>query len=434
MDIFHNVIDILNIIITAFVSVAFGFQIIYIFICFLPKRKYKEATKKNRVGIVIAARNESEIIGRTIKILQNMNYPKDKFEIIVMADNCTDNTAEVAKLLSNEVKVRVFERFESDKKKHNVGWALNYLFEQLKPNLNDYDFFVRFDADAVVDKEYLNKMNDAYESGVKVAKGYNNAINLKQNLVAGVSGLWYIRDSRFNCHSRAALNTDVHLLGSGMMFASSIIKQDGGWICTHASEDTQFTILNIDKKRKVCYVPDAILYEDQPSTVKTILKRNVRMGKSLHNLFWTEGLKCLVKFFKTLRYAYLDMFLNLLFIPIAVLCCTWLPAYYIYYIIYYGCIGNIPEMTTYLINIGIALACAFVIPFIIQALVVCLIDRKKIKVPFKKLVGTCFAFPMFMIVYALGIVLGVFSANIKWKQVDRNVNYTDFPLDEFLNE
>lgn len=420
METFNFVLNIINTVIIVFVTIAFVFQLIYLFLFFLKKRTYPKAKEKHYCGVYICARNEEDVIGRTIKYLQKLNYPKDKYEIIVLADNCTDRTAEIARSMSSEIKVTVFERQESDPKKRNVGWASNYLFNQLMPDIDKYEFFVRFDADDIVDKDYLEYMNDAYESGVKAAKGYNNASNISQNLVSGVSGLWYIRDSRFNCHARAALHTDVFLVGGGMMFASSIIKEDGGWLATHTSEDTQFTIMNMKKNRKVAYVPDAVLYEDQPASLKTLFIRNIRMGKSLHNLFWKEGFKCLGRFFTKFKYKYLDMFLNLFFIPIAVVCCTWFPAYYIYLILFNLLTQNMPGFYEILITIAYILGFAFLLPFILQAFLVLLLDHKKIKVPAYKLVGTCFVFPMFMIIYALGIVIGVFSHKQKWGQVKRS--------------
>ncbi len=424
MEIFNSILDNVNTIICSIVGFTFLFQIIYLFLFWLPKRKYPQAKEKHKVGIIIPAKDESSVIERILKNLSQINYPKDKYEIIVLADNCTDNTAKLARNFESDVSIRVFERQESNKKKCNVGWALNFLFKQI--NCKDYEFFIRFDADAIVDKEYLNKMNDAYESGALAAKGYNHASNLTQNTIAGVSGLWYIRDGRFNCHARAALSTDVILVGSGMMFASKIIKEDNGWHATGASEDTEFTIQNLKKKRKIRYVPDAIVYDDQPSAVNDLFKRNIRMGHSLHKLFWKEGLLCLFKFFTTFRYCFLDMFLNLLFIPIAVLCCVWFPLYYGYNLLfnYLSPLGDVAVANSNLIFIVIILFCAFLIPFIAQAFLVYFLDRKKIKQPFKKMFWSLIAFPIFMIIYAIGIVIGVFSKQ-KWKKAKRNTEYID---------
>lgn len=408
------------------VGIAFAFQIFYIFLFFLPAKKYAKAKEKHRVGIVISAKNEQECIANTLKSIINSNYPKDKFDIFVVADNCTDATAEICRTFDGEVKVRVFERQESDKKKHNVGYALKFLFEQLMPEIDNYDFFIRFDADSIVDCDYLDKMNDAFESGVKVAKGYNHATNLTQNVISGVSGLWYIRDNRFNCQARSALNTDVFLVGSGMMFSSQIIKEDGGWDCVCTSEDTEFTIKNINKKRKCRYVADAVVYDDQPSTVKSLFKRNARMGNGLNKLFWKQGTVCLFKFFTTFRYCYLDMFLNLFFIPIAVICCLWFPFYYAYVLFFnwFSAMGDPAIAFENLKVILIILFCAFLIPFILQAIFVYCLERKKIGKPLGKLLKPIFAFPIFMIIYALGIVWGVFT-KAKWKKIDRNSDYSN---------
>lgn len=424
MSVFNSVLDKMNMVIGMIVGFAFMFQLVYLFLFWLPLKRYPEAKEKHKVGVIVCARNEKAVIARIIKNLQELNYPKDKYEIIVMADNCTDETADIARSLNgnNDIVVKVFERHEPDRKKHNVGWALNYLFEQMKNDIDNYEFFVRFDADAMVDKEYLNVMNNAFEGGAKAAKGYNHAANLTQNVTAGVSGLWYIRDCRFNCHARAGLHTDVFMVGCGMMFSADIIKQAGGWHSTSTSEDTEFTIHCLKTKNKVRYCPDAIVYDDQPSSIKDLFHRNVRMGHSLHKLFWTQGWQCLGRFFTSFRYCWLDMFLNLFFLPIAVLCCVWFPLYYVYQFIYCGVVGDIATLMYHLWFIGILIGFAFLIPFIAQAFLVCLLERKKLGVPFKKVFWSCMCFPMFMIIWAIGIVWGVFTKQ-KWKQPKRNVDF-----------
>ena len=102
------------------------------------------------------------------------------------------------------------------------------------------------------------------------------------------------------------------------------------------------------------------------------------------------------------------------------LCVFWFPPYYIYQIVYHLIISNYEVVNQTLILIGLILLFAFLLPFILQAFLVVALDHKKIKVPVKKLIGTCFAFPLFMIIYALGIVFGVISFKSSWKHIDRN--------------
>lgn len=148
------------------------------------------------------------------------------------------------------------------------------------------------------------------------------------------------------------------------------------------------------------------------------------MGHSLHKLFWTKGWYCLFKFFTTFRYCWLDMFLNLFFIPIAVLCCTWLPIYYVYTVLFnlLNPAGDPQFAITVLWVIVYALAFAFIVPFILQAFLVYALDRKKIGVPLKKLLPTILLFPLFMIIYAASIFLGTISKQ-QWKKAKRNVDY-----------
>ncbi len=176
--------------------------------------------------------------------------------------------------------------------------------------------------------------------------------------------------------------------------------------------------LNQDKI-KTMYVKDAVVYEDQPSTIKDTFKRYKRMSGALNSLFYTQGIKSFLLFFVRWKWTYIDMFLTLMFIPVCVLMCLWLPIYYAYVLIYHGLMGNWEIFWTYLNTICYSLAIAFVAMFILQALLAVALEHKRIKAPVKKLMPAVFLFPFFMIIYAVAITLGVFSRS-KWHEVKRN--------------
>lgn len=423
MELFLKIIDNLNIILMAVISIAFASQLIYTIFFFLPARKYKKSEIKHKIGVVICARNEESVIADTIKSLKQQSYNKELYDIYVVAHNCTDNTAQIAR---NNGAI-VLEHNDDEPSHKKVSYALKFFFDEMLKQNKDYDFYVRFDADNLVHPEYLDKMNDAFSSGVEVARGYNNSKNLTQNVVAGVSGLWYIRDARFACQARSCFGSAQMLFGPGMMLSAKIIKEDNGWQAMGITEDAEFAMNQLFAKRKFGYVKDAICYDDQPSSVKELFKRFKRIGSGLHKLFYTHGLKSLGLFFVRWRWSYLDMFLTLFFIPIAVLCCIWFPAYYGFSFIYNLCIGNMAYINTFLITIAIALSCAFILPFILQALLVYFLDKKKINQPFKKVLPSILLFPMFTIIYAIAIFFGAFSKP-KWPAIKRNQTT---PLEEF---
>ena len=282
-----------------------------------------------------------------------------------------------------------------------------------------YEAFIKFDADNLMEPDYISRMNDAFDAGVKCARGYSNSKNIDQNVITGISGLWYIRDCRFASNFRSAIGQGTMLGGAGMMFAAEIIEKHG-WDCLTASDDTEFTMRRLNQdKIKTMYVKDAVVYEDQPSTIKDTFKRYKRMSGALNSLFYTQGIKSFLLFFVRWKWTYIDMFLTLMFIPVCVLMCIWLPIYYAYVLIYHGLMGNWEIFWTYLNTICYSLAIAFVAMFILQALLAVALEHKRIKAPVKKLMPAVFLFPFFMIIYAVAITLGVFSRS-KWHEVKRN--------------
>ena len=416
MELFNYILSIINNILITLIGIAFGIQVFYVLLFFIKNKKFPEAKVKHKFCIIIPARNESKIIKQTVMHMQKLNYPRELYDIFVVADNCTDNTAELAR----EAGAIVFEHFDDEPSHKRVGYALQFAFEKILKEYDNYDAFVRFDADNLCHAEYLIKMNDALDSGVKLARGYNGSKNLTQNLVSGVSGLWYIRDCRFSAHGRKLIGCGQLLVGSGMMASMDLIREDGGWQCLSLVEDQEFAIKQLYKGYKADYVEDAVVYDDQPTTIKDNFNRHVRIGHGVHKLFWTDGIKCFGKFFTTFNYTYLDVFLTLLFIPMAVIMCTWLPAYYIYDIVYNWVVGNMAHVYMVLRVICLALVFAFIIPFILQAALVAFLERKKIgRENCKRLIPTIFMFPTFMIIYAVSICCGVFSKP-KWKQIARN--------------
>lgn len=415
MELFNTILDNINIVLTTIIGIAFTSQLIYTILFFVPTKKFKKAKTTHKVGVVICARNEENVIENTIKCLKEQDYPQDMFDIYVVAHNCTDNTASIA----SRAGAIVLEHNDDEPSHKRVSYALKHLFEHILSNNIKYDFYVRFDADNLVDKNYLSKMNDAYDAGVKVARGYNNAKNLTDNVISGISGLWYIRDARFACQARSFLGTHQMLLGPGMMFAHEIIEKNGGWNAMGITEDAEFAMDCLFKGYKAQYVSEAICYDDQPTTGKDCFNRFTRIGNGLHSLFYTHGIKSFFLFFRHWNWGYLDMFLTLLFIPIAVLCCVWLPFYYGYVLIYNSVIGNMDLFYLILNNIGYALIGAFIIPFILQAILVYFLDKKKINQPFKKVLPSILLFPLFMIIYAFSIFIGVISKP-KWRQINRS--------------
>ncbi|MBP7250272.1 MAG: glycosyltransferase, partial [Selenomonas sp.] len=135
--------------------------------CGMWRRKEKKITTPRKTfALVVAAHNEHAVIGELVENLQQLNYPKDMYDIYVIADNCTDDTAEIAAKAGALVHVRTHPT------KKSKGYALDWMFDRLFKMEKQYDAICVFDADNLVHPQFLMEMNNRLCKGDKVIQGY----------------------------------------------------------------------------------------------------------------------------------------------------------------------------------------------------------------------------------------------------------------------
>lgn len=444
MQIFYQILEVINYVVIGICTLSMAFQLIMILFFWLPEKKFKESSDYHRIALLICARNESAVIGETIRdILEHQDYPKDKYDIFVVADNCTDDTAKKAE----EAGATVFVHTDEDPSHHRVAYPLAYGIRKILETKN-YDFIIRIDADNLLKEDYFRRMNDAFVSGVEIARPFEASRNPTQNTWATVSATYYMRDSFIACNFREFFHLDSMLTGAGMMLSTKMLESIGGWDAFTSSEDAEFTCKRLCEKKRVRYVSDAVVYEDMPSSLKDTHIRNARMGNGLHRVFWKDGWKMLGHFFVSGRWSNVDLFVQLLVVPMAVLCCLWFPAYYVFYAIAHiinmvgpEWLGTIYALDGSLLTaaksasllfdmllpmIGIVLGTYLVIyPFQTWIAVM----RSKKKLGMKNLKGYkrgILLSSLLMVLEAVSITYGVLS-NAGWKSVRRNVKKKDKP-------
>ena len=137
----------------AFIA-CFSYQIVYLIAPYIKKEKTHKPLQMHRYAVLIAARNEENVLGGLLDSIRAQNYPSELVDIYVVADNCTDTTAEIAYAHG----AYVYERF--NRVQIGKGYALKYLLDQisLSDNLEDYDGFFIFDADNLLDENYIKEM------------------------------------------------------------------------------------------------------------------------------------------------------------------------------------------------------------------------------------------------------------------------------------
>ncbi|HEX9060458.1 MAG TPA: glycosyltransferase family 2 protein, partial [Clostridia bacterium] len=146
------------------------------------KRKEISADKfelDKRFAMIVAAHNEEAVIGNIVRNLKRLKYPKDKYDVYVIADNCDDNTAGIAR---SEGAI-VYERFDNVKK--GKGYSLQWMFAKLFKLDKKYDAFCIFDADNLASSNFLMEMNKHLHMGNKVVQAYLDSKNPGDSWISG---------------------------------------------------------------------------------------------------------------------------------------------------------------------------------------------------------------------------------------------------------
>ena len=429
-EILFRVLSIINYIILIIIAIPLLVQVLYVLFAWIKKKTFPKSDKKARIAYLIPAFNEESVIYDTVKeCLDKQDYPKELFDVFVVANNCTDKTAELAE----KAGAKVLILNDPDPTHRMALYPLKYGVDYILKT-NNYDMIIHLDADNHLNAEYSSLMNDAYQTGIDFARPYEGSLNATQNFYTKACTLFYSFDSRYGSRVRERLNIAAHINGSGAMMSTRMLNKCGGYDAKTISDDAEFNFNRMLEGYKGHYVEDAVVYEDMPSSYEDTLNRNKRIFNGSVNLLKPKLLKMLGKFFTTGRISYLEMFLSYIFIFLTFVLCTWIPLYYIYDFVFLALVNN-GTIPVSLFSISyydavmwntIYAACGILLSLFIffgflQGLVLVLIDYKKMgaKSP-KEMLSAAFLFPCFLFIYVITICAGAFSKS-NWNKIKRNV-------------
>lgn len=260
-------------------TVAFAYQAVYLFVPFFKRTPEKTPAPqpggKRNYAVLIAARNEEAVIGHLLDSLRAQTYPAGQRQIYVIADNCTDRTAQIAR----EHGATVFLR--ENREQVGKGYALAYLLEQLRqtPQYDTIDAFVIFDADNVLEPDYLEKLDRVAAMGYPVFSGYRNSKNFGSSWISAGHAMWYLHDSAHLNRSRMLLGVGCMVTGTGYGFTKALFEQLGSWPFHTLTEDIEFGTWCAVHGVKIGYAHDAVLYDEQPITFRTSWKQRTRWAQ-----------------------------------------------------------------------------------------------------------------------------------------------------------
>lgn len=388
-----------------------GYQFVYIFIPFLKgARKYK--TKKMcRYAVLVPARNEEKVIPHLIASLKGQSYPSELVDIFVIADNCTDNTAEVSRKAG---AYHVIERF--NKVEVGKGYALDYALNLIKTEFpdNKYDGFFVFDADNLLDENFIAEMNKMFTNGHRILTSYRNTKNYGTSWVSAGGSLWYLRESRFLNHPRTIMNTSCAISGTGFLIHADILERIGGWKFFLLTEDIEFSLQQVLDGETIGYCDKAVLYDEQPVLFSQSWRQRLR---------WTKGSMQVTKkfFFKMVKgifngpgFACFDLAVSTM-IPLMLTIISG------FAVVLFTILGIVFKMgvNDFLIILRSLTDTAINSYFMLLGIgiVTTISEWDKIFAPIHKKILYTFTFPIFMFSYIPITFVALFSKDVKWKPI-----------------
>jgi len=222
-----------------------------------------------RFAVVVPAHNEQYVVGRLMDSLIAQNYPSEWVDVYVIADNCSDHTAEVAKRHGATVHIRV------DEDHYGKGFAIQWMLQRIWKMPQHYDAVAMFDADNLVHPDFLLRMNDKLCKGHKVIQGYLGVKNPFDTWVTVSMAISYWFSNRMWQNARENLHLSSSLGGTGLCIDMALL-QEVGWDATGLTEDLEFGVRCVERGIVPIWAHDAKVYDEKPTSLLASMRQRLR--------------------------------------------------------------------------------------------------------------------------------------------------------------
>ncbi len=236
-----------------------------------PRDKGEILASATRFAILVPAHNEELLIGKTLASLARLEYPTDRFAIHIIADNCTDRTAEIARAAGGNVHIH--ERMDSEKR--GKGYALAWAFDLLMHDETHDDAYIVLDADAVVEPGFLAALARGMARGGLALQSHNAVLNAAESATSALRWLALSLMNYIRPLGRNALGGSSTLTGNGMCLTHEMLMRHP-WQAFGLSEDYQYYLSLVASGERVLFVPDANVRSVMPTTARQLKTQDIR--------------------------------------------------------------------------------------------------------------------------------------------------------------
>jgi cellulose synthase/poly-beta-1,6-N-acetylglucosamine synthase-like glycosyltransferase len=267
------------------------------------------STRTLRFDLIVPAHNEAAIIERTVASLRGIDWPQDRFRVLVVADNCTDQTAAIARTAGAEVLERL------DTTKRGKGYALDYAFNASRAK-QWADAVVVVDADAEVSSNLLEAFASRIEQGAEAVQAHYGVLNpnasWRTRLITIAKGAFHIVRSRAREHLRVSCG----IRGNGWCVTHRLLERVP-YKAFSLTEDLEYGIDLGLAGYRVWYADEAHSDADMVSGEQVARKQRQRWEDGRFQLGRSKTTVLLAAAFKRRDGVCFDLALDLLVLPLS---------------------------------------------------------------------------------------------------------------------
>ena len=278
MEVLIQILQSISFITSMFLLGMMGYQLLIGLFGFKKADKdYADHDPESRFLVLVPAHNEEKVISDIIRNLQQMDYPKELYDFYIIADNCTDHTADVARSLGANV---IETRKESPDAPTGKPIALRKALDALGDYQNRYDLMMIFDADNLMDLNMFREVNSQYLDKDKpdFIQCYLGCKN-KKGIVAWFYYSGYTLTNRFFDLAKHRLGLNCVIGGTGFAMSTEYLYSRGGWTTRSLTEDFEMQVDATIEGRRILWNHHTRVYDEKPTSMKASIKQKIRWGQ-----------------------------------------------------------------------------------------------------------------------------------------------------------
>lgn len=253
--------------------------------------------RPRRYLLFIPAHNEEAMIGRLLVSLTRIHYPGGGFETCVIADNCSDRTAGIAR----RYNAKVLER--NDESRKGKGFAIEWALKQV--DLDAFDAVVIADADNLIDPGFFHGLDEVIEEGSRAVQCNNCLANPGETSFTRIIHLSRTINNELYHHAKYRIGLSSYLMGNGMCFTTQLLKEHP-WVTGTMAEDYEYYAKLVKCNEMVGFAANSRLYHQESRGLRHASKQRLRWSAGRFQVARKYGMGLFLKGLKERSYRIID--------------------------------------------------------------------------------------------------------------------------------